>query len=80
MRPLNTYKRHRFPPHIISYAVWQYFRFDLSHSDIEDLSAEQGTTVGREVIRTIKQSVTQSALEISLAPVNQQFKPSIVAN
>jgi transposase-like protein len=28
---MNTYKRHRFPPDIISYAVWLYYRFNLSH-------------------------------------------------
>ena len=26
---MNTYKRHRFPPDIISYAVWLYYRFTL---------------------------------------------------
>jgi hypothetical protein len=26
---MNTYKRHRIPPDIISYAVWLYFRFNL---------------------------------------------------
>ena len=26
---MNTYKRHRFPPDIISYAVWVYYRFNL---------------------------------------------------
>jgi len=31
---MNTYKRHRFPPDIISYAVWLYHRFNLSHHDI----------------------------------------------
>jgi hypothetical protein len=36
---MNTYKRHRFPPDIISYAVWLYYRFNLSHRDIEDLLA-----------------------------------------
>ena len=30
---MNTYKRHRFPPDIISYAVWLYYRFNLSHRD-----------------------------------------------
>ena len=48
---MNTYKRHRFPPEIISYAVWLYYRFNLSHRDIEDLQAERGTTVSREAIR-----------------------------
>lgn len=48
---MNTYKRHRFPSEIISYAVWLYHRFNLSHRDIEDLLAERGITVTRESIR-----------------------------
>jgi putative transposase len=48
---MNTYKRHHFPPEIISYAVWLYYRFNLSHRDIEDLLAERGMTVSREAIR-----------------------------
>ena len=48
---MNIYKRHRFPPDIISYAVWLYYRFNLSHRDIEDLLAERGITVSRESIR-----------------------------
>jgi putative transposase len=53
---MNTYKRHRFPSDIISYAVWLYFRFNLSHRRdagpfIEDLLAERGITVSREAIR-----------------------------
>jgi putative transposase len=32
---MNTYKRHRFPPDIISYAVWLYYRFNMSHRDID---------------------------------------------
>ena len=48
---MDTYKRHRFPPDIISYAVWLYYRFNLSHRDIEDLLAERGITVTCESIR-----------------------------
>jgi putative transposase len=48
---MNTYKRHRFLRDIISYAVWLYYRFNLSHRDIEDLLAERGITVSRESIR-----------------------------
>lgn len=48
---MKTYKRPRFPPDIISYAVWLYYRFNLSHRDIEDLLAERGITVSREAIR-----------------------------
>ena len=48
---MNTYKRHRFPPDIISYAVWLYYRFNLSQRDIEDLLAERGITVSHKSIR-----------------------------
>ena len=48
---MNTYKRHRFPPEIISWVVWLYYRFNLSHRDIEDLLAERGITVSDESIR-----------------------------
>jgi putative transposase len=48
---MNTYKRHRFPRDIISYAVWLYYRFNLSHRDVEDLLAQRGITVSRESIR-----------------------------
>ena len=48
---MNTCKGHRFPPDIISYAVWLYYHFNLSHPDIEDLLAERGITVSREAIR-----------------------------
>ena len=48
---MNTYKRHRFPPEIISYAVWLYFKFNLSHRDVEDLLAERGIIVSYESIR-----------------------------
>lgn len=48
---MNTYKRRRFPPAIISYAVWLYHRFNLSHRDIEDLHAQRGITVSHDSIR-----------------------------
>jgi putative transposase len=34
-----------------SYAAWLYYRFNLSHRDIEDLLAQRGITVSREAIR-----------------------------
>lgn len=47
----TPYKRHRFPPEIIQYAVWVYFRFNLSYRDVEDLLAERGIVVSYESIR-----------------------------
>ena len=49
--PATQYKRHRFPPEIIQYAVWLYYRFNLSHRDIEDLLARRGILVTHESIR-----------------------------
>ena len=45
----SMYKRYRFPAVIIQYAVWLYFRFNLSHRDIEDLLAQRGIIVIDEV-------------------------------
>jgi hypothetical protein len=41
MKQSNTYRRHRFPPEIIQYAVLLFHRFYLSHRDVEDLLAER---------------------------------------
>ncbi len=64
---INTYKRHRFPPDIISYVVWLYYRFNLSHRDIEDLLAERGIVVSRESNR--RWSI--SSIEANVQPVCQ---------
>jgi putative transposase len=47
----SLYRRHRFPPEIISHAVWLYHRFTLSFRDVEDLLAERGVAVSYEAIR-----------------------------
>jgi putative transposase len=47
----TMYKRHRFPPEVIQYAVWLYHRFNMSHRDIENLLSERGITVSYEAIR-----------------------------
>ena len=46
-----SYRGHRFPPEIISHAVWLYHRFCLSFRDVEDLLAERGIAVSYESIR-----------------------------
>ncbi len=51
MKNTNIYKRYRFPSEIIQYTVWLYYRFTLSHRDIEDLLAERGIDVTYEAIR-----------------------------
>ena len=48
-RPL--YHRHRFPPEIISHAVWLYHRYCMSFRDVEDLLAERGIIVSYETVR-----------------------------
>ena len=45
------YHGYRFPPEVISYAVWLYYRFSLSFRDIEDLLAQRGIVVSYESVR-----------------------------
>jgi putative transposase len=47
----NLYKHPRFPGAIISHAVWLYFRFPLSHRDVEELLLVRGVIVSYEAIR-----------------------------
>ena len=47
----SQYRGHRFPPEIISHAVWLYHRFTLSFRDVEDLLTERGICVSYEAIR-----------------------------
>ena len=44
------FRGHRFPPEIISRAVWPYHRFTLNFRDVEDLVAEPGVTMSYEAI------------------------------
>jgi len=45
------YRRHRFPPEVISHAVWLYFRFPLSLRMVEEMVAERGISVSYETVR-----------------------------
>ena len=45
------YRGYRFPPEIISHAVWLYHRFCLSFRDVEELLAERGIIVSYETVR-----------------------------
>jgi len=46
-----SYRGHRFPPEIIRYAVWLYFRFPLSFRDVEDFLVERSIDVSYETVR-----------------------------
>ena len=50
-RDTPSYRGYRFPPEIISHAVWLYHRFCLSFRDVEGLLAQRGITVSYEAIR-----------------------------
>ncbi len=47
----SLYRRHRFPPEVISYAVWLNFRFPLSLRMIEEMLAARGICVTHETVR-----------------------------
>ena len=47
-----SYVGYRFPPEIISYAVWLYFRFPLSLRMVEEMLAARGIEVTYETVRS----------------------------
>ena len=38
------YHGYRYPAEIVSHAVWLYFRFTLSHRDVEERRAARGSS------------------------------------
>ena len=49
--PASPYRRHRFPPEIISHCVWLYFRFALSYRDGEEMMRMRGVSLTYEAVR-----------------------------
>src|SRR4051812_27020624 len=47
----SPYAGHRFPPEVISHAVWLYFRFPLALRMVEELLAARGIAVSHETVR-----------------------------
>src|ERR687884_267479 len=47
----SRYTGYRFPPEIISHAVWLYFRFPLSLRMVEEMLAARGILVSHETVR-----------------------------
>jgi putative transposase len=60
----SRYAGHRFPPEVISQAIWLYFRFPLSLRMVEEMLAVRGILVSHETVR-------QWALKFSQAFANQ---------
>ncbi len=46
-----SYKGHRFPPQLISHAVWLYYRYPMSLRLVEEMLLERGIVVSYETIR-----------------------------
>jgi putative transposase len=47
----SAYAGYRFPPEIISHAVWLYFRFPRSLRMVEEMLAARGIVVSHETVR-----------------------------
>jgi putative transposase len=45
------YRGYRFPPEIISWCVWLYYRFSVSLRDVSELMLARGIAVSHETIR-----------------------------
>jgi putative transposase len=46
-----SYAGHRFPPEVITHAVWLYFRFPLGLRMVEEMLAARGIIVSHETVR-----------------------------
>lgn len=46
-----SYAGYRFPPEVISHAIWLYFRFPLSLRMVEEMLAARGIVVSHETVR-----------------------------
>jgi putative transposase len=51
VEPPISFKGYRFPPDIISYAVWLYYRFPLSLRMVEEMLAARGIELTYETVR-----------------------------
>src|SRR3954467_4852694 len=60
----SPYAGYRFPPEVISHAVWLYFRFPLSLRMVEEMLAARGIIVSHETVR-------QWARKFGQTPANQ---------
>jgi putative transposase len=50
--PLRSrYAGYRFPPEVISHAIWLYFRFPLSLRMVEEMLAARGIIISHETVR-----------------------------
>src|SRR3954466_10488481 len=47
----SPYAGYRFPPEVISHAVWLHFRFPLSLRMVEEMLAARGIIVSHETVR-----------------------------
>src|SRR3954471_1308182 len=56
----SPYTGYRFPPEIISPAVWLYFRFPLSLRMVDEIRAARGITVSHETVRQWARKFGQS--------------------
>jgi putative transposase len=56
----SPYTGYRFPPEIISHAVWLYFRFPLSLRMVDEILAARGITVSHETVRQWARKFGQS--------------------
>ncbi len=51
MKLVSNPKRYRYPGSVISCAIWQYHRFNLSYRDVQEQLAYRGIIVSHETVR-----------------------------
>jgi hypothetical protein len=66
-----SFKGLRYPGEVIRDAVWLYFRFILSLRDAEELAAQRGVEVSREVVPLLSRQVRTA--DVALVLTLQSF-------
>src|SRR5215203_6143656 len=56
----SPYAGYRYPPEVISHAVWLYFRFPLSLRMVDEMLAARGIVVSHETVRQWARKFGQS--------------------
>jgi transposase-like protein len=69
-----NYKGFRFPPEIISHAVWLYFRFSLSFRDVEELLVQR-TRLREKKMRRFKSTKHAQRFLSAFGPISGHFQP-----
>jgi IS6 family transposase len=66
----SSFAGFRFPPDVITIAVWWYLRYGLSYRDVEELLAERGITIDHVTVYRWVQRFIPLLIVVSCNPAS----------